>query len=315
MEVTLKALSNYFNPVQLVFLRFFIGSLVLMPLALKELKQRECRLNRRDFAYFALTGFINIVVSMMLFQMAIVYAPASVVAVLICCNPIFVVLFASLLLREKIYNDTIVSMIVSMAGVLVIMNPLKMTGSVTGFVLTLLAAVTFALYCVVGRPGTERHGCIASTCGSFIVGSMEMLFLILLSKLGGVSSFLVHAGLTSFANVPLWQGITPHRLPALLFLGVGITGLGYVACFRAMEATSTTTGSLIFFIKPALAPVLALLILHEAISVRMVSGIVLILVGSLVTFIPSHKRQMQENTTLDFDLPEDRELEKAEALV
>jgi hypothetical protein len=41
----------------------------------------------------------------------------------------------------------------------------------------------------------------------------------------------------------------------------------------------------------------------------------LILVGSLVTFIPSHKRQMQENTTLDFDLPEDRELEKAEALV
>ncbi len=53
-----------------------------------------------------------------------------------------------------------------------------------------------------------------------------------------------------------------------------------------MEVTSAQTTSLVFFFKPALAPLLAFLILHEAIPGNMLAGIVCILCGSLASILP-----------------------------
>ncbi|MFQ8737101.1 MAG: EamA family transporter [Bilophila wadsworthia] len=44
----------------------------------------------------------------------------------------------------------------------------------------------------------------------------------------------------------------------MLYICVGVTGAGFACYFMAMEATSPITASLVFFFKPALAPVLAL---------------------------------------------------------
>ena len=56
-----------------------------------------------------------------------------------------------------------------------------------------------------------------------------------------------------------------------------------------MEETSANETSLVFFFKPILAPIMALLILHEAIPFNMVIGILFILAGSLASIVPSLK--------------------------
>lgn len=286
MEIALKLSSDTFNPIQLTFLRFLIGSLILAPFALRGLKERKCRLRTADFAFFAITGFICVVVSMVLYQLAILNAPASIVAVLFSCNPVFVILFAFLLLHEKIYKHTLISMLVSAAGIIVIMNPFDMPASSAGITLTLLAAVTFALYGVAGRGRSEKYGGVALTCFSFIAGSLEMLLLILVTKIDAAASLLSRAGLKDFADIPITAGINLRSLPFLIFIGVFVTGLGYAFYFLAMEATNAATASLVFYIKPALAPVFALIVLGESITANMVAGIVLMITGSLITFIP-----------------------------
>ena len=40
MEIALKVVSSNFNPIQLTLERFFIGSLVLLPFAIKSLKSK-----------------------------------------------------------------------------------------------------------------------------------------------------------------------------------------------------------------------------------------------------------------------------------
>ena len=72
----------------------------------------------------------------------------------------------------------------------------------------------------------------------------------------------------------------------VLYTFLGVTGLGYTCYFLTMEVASTHEASLIFFFKPALAPVLAWLILGEQIAGNMVAGIVLILAGSLLSLLP-----------------------------
>ncbi|MBC8863029.1 EamA family transporter, partial [Escherichia coli] len=66
-------------------------------------------------------------ISMILFQLAIGYTKASTVAIIFSCNPVFVITFAALFLKEKLAGLTIVSIIVSMLGIIVIINPLKLS--------------------------------------------------------------------------------------------------------------------------------------------------------------------------------------------
>ncbi len=289
MEIALKLVSGQFNAIQITFLRFLIGSLVLLPLALRGLRIRKIRLRLNDLGFFALTGFICVVVSMIFYQTAILYSKASVVAVLFSCNPVFVVVFAFFILHEKIYKHTIISLAVSIAGILVIMNPGRMQGGTVGIVLTIIAAVTFALYGVVGRKRSHYYGGFGLTCFSFLFGSLELLLLIFASRAGAVSSFLTNAGLGTFANVPIFQGITASNLPHLIYISIGVTGFGYTFYFLAMEATSATTASMVFFIKPVLAPILALLILNEPITLNMAIGILLIISGSMISFAANIK--------------------------
>ena len=286
MEIALKLTAGSFGAIQITFLRFLIGGLVLLPLAANETRKKKTAFRRADFGFFFLTGFICVVVSMILFQVSVVYAPASVVAVLFSCNSVFVVLFAYLFLHERIHKHTVVSIVVSLAGMAVIVDPFHFTGSAVGVVCALGAAVTFALYNVVGRTRSDRFGGITLTCVSFLCGCAEMLVIIALSHIPAVAAFMKGAGLPIFSAIPVFSGIALRSLPGLLYVGICVTGLGYTFYFLAMEATSAATASLVFYIKPVLAPVFALLILHEAISGRMMLGIAFILAGSLIAFIP-----------------------------
>ena len=49
-EVAVKFIAGQINSVQLTLCRFFIGFLFLLPLALRTLKKRGMRLNRRTLA-------------------------------------------------------------------------------------------------------------------------------------------------------------------------------------------------------------------------------------------------------------------------
>ncbi len=286
MEIALKLSAGNFNPIQLTFLRFFIGGLVLLPLAMNELKKKNLHLSRSDLAFFFLTGFICVVISMILFQLSVVYAPASTVAVLFSCNSVFVVLFAYLFLREHIHKHTILSIIISVIGMTIIINPMHFTGSAVGVICALGSAVTFALYNVIGRTRSDRCGGITLTCASFLCGCAEMLVIIGLSHIPNVASGMKNAGLVMFSRIPLFSALTLPSFLGLLYVGICVTGLGYTFYFLAMEATSAATTSLVFYIKPVLAPIFALILLHEAISGQMMLGIAFIIVGSLVAFIP-----------------------------
>jgi len=286
MEIVLKIFSTSINPIQITFLRFLIGGVILLPFAIKELRKRNYHLGLKDFTFFALTGFVCVVISMVLFQMGIVYSQASSAAVLFSCNPVFVVLLAFLLLHEKIEKSTIFYLVISLTGIIILINPLHMSGSATGPLLSILSAISFALYSVICRLRNKYYGSIAVTCFSFLLGSLGMLVVILISHISPVSDYLVKIGLPSFASVPIFQNITLQTLPFLIYVGVFVTGLGYVFYFLAMDATSTATASLVFFIKPALAPILAFLTIHDPITLHMVIGILFIVAGSAISLVP-----------------------------
>ena len=123
MEVALKLISGQFNPIQLNFSRFIVGGLVLIPFAVRELKKRGRKLDGKALGSFALLGLMGIAVSMSLYQLSVTRVQASVVGVLFSSNPVFVTLFAFLLLHETISKNQIAGLVLDVAGIVLIIQP------------------------------------------------------------------------------------------------------------------------------------------------------------------------------------------------
>lgn len=132
---------------------------------------------------------------------------------------------------------------------------------------------------------SERYGSIVMNCFTFFAGEFIMLAVILLSNVAAVVDVNKKLGLSILSNIPIISGVNMENILVIIYLGVVVTGLGYLFYFLAMDETSATTASVVFFIKPALAPVLSLIILQENIPFNTMLGILFILIGSYITFV------------------------------
>lgn len=172
------------------------------------------------------------------------------------------------------------------AGIVLIIQPWHLRLDALGVVYVLLATLLFALYGVCGKRQCARFGGLVVTCFGFLFGAAEMIALAGLTHIPSLAASLTAAGLDTFASIPFFTGYTLANLPIVLFIYIGVTGIGFTCYFLSMEVTSAQTTSLVFFFKPALAPLLAFLVLHEAIPSNMLGGIACILCGSLVSILP-----------------------------
>lgn len=286
MEIVLKIAGANFSAVQLNLLRFSIGGIILLPLALKAMKEKGLHFFKQ-WRLFSLTGLMCVLISMTLFQLAVLAAPASSVAVLFSCNPVFALIFSYVILHEKLSRSSLLSVAISVIGLIIIIDPAHLSHPL-GLVLAILSAVTFGLYSIISRYGSQKYGYngIAMTSGTFLFGAVELLVAVLISHLPVVANFLKQNDfLVNFAEIPVFQGISWQTLPILAYIGIGVTGLGFAFYFLAMEHSDVSTASLVFFIKPGLAPIMAMIILGEHLTLATVVGIIVILLGSTVSFL------------------------------
>lgn len=289
MEIALKFIGGDLNPIQINFSRFLFGGLVLLPFAVKKLqklKAEDVHMEQSDLLYFAFLGFVGMVISMSLYQLSLLHANASVVAVLFSSNPLFVLVLAYLILREPIHIRNIVALLLDVVGIVFIIDPWNMHVEMLGVVLTLSATLLFALYTVLGKRKCAKFSGLVVTCFGFLFGSIELIAVSLLGYIPPVADLLIANGLEKFAYVPFISGYTLENILIVLFVYLGVTGLGFASYFTAMEKTSANTAALVFFFKPVLAPILAFFILHEQIPMNMVVGILLILAGSMTNLLP-----------------------------
>lgn len=293
MEIALKSVQGVFSPIQLNLIRFFIGGLILLPIVLKNGKQTLMTTKWKSIGVFLLTGFLCVVVSMTLYQLAIMYDEASTVAVVFSCNPVFALLFAFFILKERISRLGFISLVISIVGLIIIVNPENLTNPL-GLTLALGSALTFGLYGIVSRWGSSVTGMngLATTCYTFLAGSIELLILVLISNINQVALLMDKVEwLKPFAQTPILHNVSLQYFWILLFICVFVTGGGFAFYFLAMERAGVSIASIVFFIKPGLAPILAMIIIGDKIAINTWIGIVVILIGSVITFIGSQLEQ------------------------
>lgn len=267
MEVALKVGGSEMDSLQLTFLRFMIGGLFLAPFAWKEKREKGSKLSLGDYGWMLFLGILCIPLSMLAFQLGIMNSNASTAAVLFSVNPLFTMIFAGIILKETITTRKIFALLLGTAGIIFMVRPWDMQegNSVLGVILMISASLIFGLYTVAGKLRLQRIGLIRQTSISFILGSLVLLVVMF------------------FMKRPVLEGITENIL-LVLYVGVFVTGFGYYFYFMAIRCSDASTASMAFYIKPAIAPVFAVILLKDILLWNTYLGIALIVAGSFVTF-------------------------------
>lgn len=268
MEVALKLAGAAFSAVQLTFLRFLIGGVFLLPFALRDLKKKQCRLEKGDWLYLFSLGFVCICVSMVLFQIGVMRTNANLAAVIISASPVFTMIFAQYLVNETFTKRKAVVLLLNLIGLVIVANPVKLLAGgagLDGILITLAASVAFGFYTAMGKKRIAKIGGTAQNSFSFILGSAVLLIVLLATK------------------QPVIAGITQKSVPLLLYIGIMVTGVGYYCYLKAIELSGPSNASITFFIKPVFAPIIAFLVLKEAVTANLIIGIIFILAGSYLS--------------------------------
>ena len=267
MEVASKLGGASFDSIQLVFLRFVIGGLILLPFAVHDLKKKNYRLTPSDWLYLLALGAVCVCISMAMFQIGVKRINANLASIIISMNPLFTMIFAKFIVDEPFTKKKALVLVISFAGLVIVVNPATLIGGtidVTGLLITVGAAVSFGLYTAMGKKRIAKLGGMVENAVSFLLGSAVFLVFMAIS------------------GTPVLAGINTETLPVLLYLGICVTGIGYYAFLKAIELSGASNASIAFFIKPVVAPIAAWIVLGEAITWNFIAGVVVILIGSYI---------------------------------
>ncbi|HWQ30953.1 MAG TPA: EamA family transporter, partial [Negativicutes bacterium] len=187
-------------------------------------------------------------------------------AILISSNPIFVLLFSSLILKEKVTFDRIACILFGITGITLVIYKGNTGGDTfVSLALGILASLTFGLYTVLGKLKSEGVSSITMICLSSIFGS------------------LLYVPILLFNGIPLFE-IPQGSLFRILYLGVFLSGIAYITYMEALKLLTASKGAMVFFLKPVVASILAMIFLGEVISGKTVAGMLLVLVGIFINF-------------------------------
>ena len=257
-EVVGSMFAQDIHPLLVNAIRFSVGGLFLLPLALKQIRQEKLKLEGSDLLALFGLGFLNAGVCMGLMQSSLKYTEASTAAVLLSSNPLFVSLLSVFIFKESLTKDKITALILGIAGMLLVSGGLRAENAL-GPLLAIMASVFWAVYTVAGKRLSQRYGSLVLNAISFLLGGGFLLIL------------------TLVLAIPI-TGIDASNIPPPLLRG-SCHRIAYYAFFTGLLYLDTTMGAAVFFFKPALATVFAYFLLGEPISTRKVLGILVIMLA------------------------------------
>ena len=263
--VVARAIIHEIPPIALAFFRWLTASVIILPIAWKELRQ-EWPLLKTHFPYFLLTAFLGISLFNTLVYIAGHYSPAINLALIgTTSSPIIAIMLARIILKEKIPLLRIAGLSLCIAGILYLLSKGSFQNLLgfhfsQGDIWVLLGATAFSFYTILVRKKPA--------------GITPRVYLLVIFSLGTL--LLLPPYLWERSQYPPIQW-TNNLLAVILYLGLGTSVIAFLCWNAAITWIGAARTSLFGNLIPVFASLEAIWFLHEKIStIHLVSGLLVI---------------------------------------
>jgi len=256
----------FIEPFTYAFYRFLISTLIL--LLIVKFRRKSIPVEKKDYIKIAALGFLIIPINQALYLWGQSLTAANHGSILFATSPIWILIGASIHLKEKTSIRRVIGIIAAVFGVIYII----MTGALEfgtkyllGDILILVAVIGWTYYTIFGKDMVRKYGAIRVTAYAFSFGT------ILYFPFG-----LYKALNFEYTSIPAgaWWSI--------IYMAVGMSVFAYVIWYWLLKYYDVSRMAVYQNLQPLLATVVAFLWLGEPIGWAFVIGGLAILGGVII---------------------------------
>ena len=249
-----------FSPAIVVFIRVFIGALILVPIAIYD---KSLFIAIKGWKYIAVYALFEMVIPWILIGTAEQSISSGLAGLLVASVPIFSTIIASMYGDKSVWHPRrLFGMAIGFLGVFLLVGIESFTGS----------SDPIAIFMILGASVGYAYAVIYIT-----------------RKMPGVSGVAINAiamAMTALFYSPALLLLWPdHKISlsatySVIALGIFSTGIAFAVFFTVMAEIGPTRASLVTYMNTAFAVVLGVLILSEPLTIGIIVGLPLVLIGS-----------------------------------
>ncbi len=266
--INIKVMLLQLPPNTIAFLRFLVASLAL---GLYLLCRRQPAIQRRDWLRLAACGLTGVTLYNFLQNQGLRYAGSTDAAILAAMAPVFLALFAWLLLKERISQLQTLGIVIALAGSVLVatngslagfaLNPLRLYGDC----LVLMTGLAWATYSTLVITLLERYPAVTVLAYTTFAGTLFLLPL-------------------SLAELPVnFAAVTLSGWLNILYLGLFASALAYLIWNLALSRVPAVTAAVYIYLIPVLTAVMAAIYYRKLPSLYIIVGGLIALLGTYLT--------------------------------
>ena len=257
----IKIATYSFGPITIAFLRVFLGSIPVLLLCY--FKKIQIEAFSKDWYWFAIIGFINLVAPFFLIAYGVKSVQSNLAAILMATTPLSATVLSHFYTKNEKFNlIKTFGVLIGFFGVIFLFseNLLINENNVFSALLILLGSTCY----VVGGLLTLK---ISKKKNENVTGSILIWATIILIPL------------VSFTEQP-WQVIPrTDSLISVIYLGIVPTGVAWLLRFRILKNNGLIFQAQVAFLIPIFGVILGYIFLKELITIKVLISLIAVSIG------------------------------------
>ena len=257
----IKIATESFGPITIAFLRVFFGAIPVLLLCFY--KKIKIEAFSKDWHWFAIIGFINLVAPFFLIAYGVKSVQSNLAAILMSTTPLSSTILGHFYTKNEKFNlIKTIGILIGFSGIVFLFSDNLLIDD-NNFISALLILLGSTCY-VVGGVLTLK---ISKKRNENVTGSILIWAIIILLPL------------VSFIEKP-WQSIP--RLDStisVIYLGVVSTGIAWLLRFRILKNNGLIFQSQVSYLIPIFGTVLSYIFLKELITTKVLVSLIAVVIG------------------------------------
>ena len=257
----IKIATYSFGPITIAFLRVFFGAIPVLLLCYY--KKIKIEAFSKDWYWFAIIGFINLVVPFFLISYGVNSVQSNLAAILMSTTPLSSTILGHYFTKDEKFNLTkTIGILIGFAGIVYLFsdNLLINENNFVSALLILLGSTCYVIGGVLTLKIKEKKN--ENVTGSILIWAIIILF-----------------PLSIFIEKPWVYNPTIQSTVSVIYLGLVSTGIAWLLRFKILINNGLIFQSQVSYLIPIFGTILSYLFLKELITFKVLVSLIAVIIG------------------------------------
>ena len=257
----IKIATYSFGPITIAFLRVFFGAIPVLLLCYY--KKIKIEAFSKDWYWFAIIGFINLVVPFFLISYGVKSVQSNLAAILMSTTPLSSTILGHYYTKDEKFNLTkTIGILIGFAGIVYLFsdNLLINENNFISALLILLGSTCYVIGGVLTLKIKEKKN--ENVTGSILIWAIIILF-----------------PLSIFIEKPWVYNPTIQSTVSVIYLGLVSTGIAWLLRFKILINNGLIFQSQVSYLIPIFGTILSYLFLKELITFKVLVSLIAVIIG------------------------------------